>query len=170
MESIDKKIEYQEFLEKDLDKYIKEYQEIKIFKLVVSEHFKKLLFCNNKCVELKLKGFAIDTDGKIIKEENSVANTKIVDATFKELLNYQRVINATALNEEVIRDDGIDKILYYKNQKTNDINAGYENENLTKLKAINDVEIEINYDSYVLIPLEQIKNKDIKISNAISKI
>ena len=47
MESIYKKTKYQEFLEKDLDKYIKEYQEIKIFKLVVSEHFKKLKFYNN---------------------------------------------------------------------------------------------------------------------------
>lgn len=64
MEKIDKKIEYQEFLENDLNKYIKEYQEIKVFKLVVSEHFKELLFCNNKCAEFKLKGFAVDTDGK----------------------------------------------------------------------------------------------------------
>ena len=110
MENEDKKTEYQKFLENDLDKYIKEYQEIKVFKLLVSKHFKKLLFCNNKCVEFKLKGFAVDTDGKIIKEEGSEANTKIVDVTFKELLNYQRVINATALNEEVINDDGIDKI------------------------------------------------------------
>ena len=30
--------------------------------------------------------------------------------------------------------------------------------------------MEINYDTYVLIPLERIKNKDIKIRNAISKI
>ena len=134
MEKIDKKIEYQEFLEKDLDKYIKEYQEIKVFKLVVSEHFKKLLFCNNKCAEFKLKGFAIDTDGKIIKEEESVANTQIVDVTFKELLNYQRAINATELNEEVISDDGIDKILYYKNQKANDIDGGYERQ-ILKYKA-----------------------------------
>lgn len=170
MENEDKKIEYQKFLENDINKYIKEYQEIKVFKLLVSEHFKKLLFCNNICKEFKLKGFAIDTDGKIIKDEKSVANTQIVDVSFKEILNYQRTINATALNEEVISDDGIDKILYYKNQKANDIDSGYENENLTKLKTINDVEMEINYDSYVLIPLERIKNKDIKISNAISKI
>lgn len=170
MESIDNKIEYQKFLENDINKYIKEYQEIKVFKLLVSEHFKKLLFCNNTCKEFKLKGFAIDTDGKIIKDEKSVANTQIVDVSFKELLNYQRVINATALNEEVINDDGIDKILYYKNQNANNIDIGYENENLTKLKTINDVEMEINYDSYILIPLERIKNKDIKISNAISKI
>ena len=44
MVNVDQKTEYQKFLENDLDKYIKEYQEIKIFKLVVSEQIKNLFF------------------------------------------------------------------------------------------------------------------------------
>lgn len=166
----DQKIEYQKFLEKDLDKYIKEYQEIKIFKLLVSEQFKNLLFKNNECVNFDLKGFAVDADGIIIKDESSVAKTFIIDVTFKELLNYQRVVNATALNEEVISDDGIDKILYYRKQKTEEAYNSYKNENLMKLKTINDVEMKINYDTYVLIPLERIKNKVIKLDDTISEI
>lgn len=170
MVNVDQKTEYQKFLENDLDKYIKEYQEIKIFKLVASEQIKNLFFRSNECVSLDLKGFAIDADGIILKDEKSIAKTFVVDVTFKELLNYQRTINATALNEEVISDDGIDKILYYRKQKTEEAYNSYENENLMKLKTINDVEMKINSDTYVLIPLEKIKNKAIKVDDTISEI
>ena len=165
----DSKIEYEKFLETDLDKYIKEYQEIKTFKLIVSEQFKNKMFTENAFVKHDLKGFVVDENGYFVKDEKASAAFS-VDVTFKELLNYQRVINATALNEEVLGVDGVDKILYYKNRNTNEPDVNYENDCLTKIQKSNDVEMEISFDTYVLIPLERIKSKEFKGSDATSKI
>ena len=166
----DSKIEYEKFLETDLDKYIKEYQEIKTFKLIVSEPFKNKMFTENAFVKHDLKGFVVDENGFFVKDENASAEVFLVDVTFKELLKYQRVINVAALNEEVLSDEGVDKILYYKNRNTNEPDVNYENDCLTKLQNLNDVEMEISFDTYVLIPLERIKSKEFKGSDATSKI